>query len=93
MGFEIRPALWISGSDPALPSSEVAGVNDTIVVEITIDERGSIVSKTVLHSLGPEIDSRVLAALEDWHFLPARRDGVPIASKQDVHFHFGKERS
>ena len=93
MGFEIRPALWISGTDPSLPSSDTAGINDTLVVEITIDERGNIVNKIVLHSLGPDIDNRVLAALEDWHFLPARRDGVPIASKQDVHFDFGKKRS
>ena len=93
IGLEIRPALWVSGFDPTLNSSDLRGMNDTMIVEITIDERGNIVNKTVLHSLGAEIDSRVLAALESWHFLPARRDGVAIASKQDVHFHFGKERS
>lgn len=85
----MRPALWLTGLDPRLPPGATAGVDDTIVVEITIDARGNIVDKTVLHSLGSLIDSTVLNALASWRFLPARRDGVPIASKQDVHFHFG----
>jgi len=42
----------------------------------------------VVQSLGPAIDGKVLAALENWHFHPATRDGVPIASKQDVVYHF-----
>jgi hypothetical protein len=34
------------------------------------------------------IDQKVLLALESWHFHPATRDGIPIPSKQDVHYHF-----
>jgi protein TonB len=58
------------------------------VVEITIDERGDIVRKTVLQSLGPKLDEKVMAALESWHFNPATRNGIAIASKQDAIFHF-----
>jgi hypothetical protein len=65
---------------PTAPGNEV--------IEITIDERGEIVSKTVLQSLGPEIDSKCLAALENWHFRPATRNGSPIPSKQDAIFPF-----
>jgi hypothetical protein len=42
----------------------------------------------VVQSLGPAIDAKVLAALENWRFRPATRDGVPIPSKQDVVYHF-----
>jgi hypothetical protein len=38
--------------------------------------------------MDPAIDEKVLAALESWHFHPATRDGIPIPSKQDVHYHF-----
>ena len=58
------------------------------VIEITIDERGDIVRKTVLQSLGPDIDSKCLAALDNWHFQPATRNGAPIPSKQDAIFPF-----
>lgn len=86
-GAEIRPALPVVSPDPVF-GSDAAGVEGDDVVEITIDEQGNIVQKVVLHSLGPAIDNRVLAALEKWHFAPASKNGVPIPSKQDVYYHF-----
>ena len=85
---EIRPALPISALDPVVAFDELQGSEGDVVVEITIDEAGNIVGKTVLNSMGPLVDGRVLAALEGWHFRPAMRDGMAIASKQDVHYHF-----
>jgi TonB family protein len=86
-GPEIRPALPIVSPDPVF-GSDLAGVEGDVVVEITIDEQGTIVQKAVLHSLGPAVDEKVLAALERWHFTPASKNGVPIPSKQDVYYHF-----
>ena len=86
-GPEIRPALPVVSPDPVF-ESDAAGLEGDVVVEITIDEQGTIVQKLVLHSLGPSVDDRVLAALEKWHFTPASKNGVPIPSKQDVYYHF-----
>ena len=87
-GDEIRPALPITTSDPVVYPWERPLSEGNVVVEITIDERGEIVRKTVLESAGPALDNKVLAALENWHFHPATRNGVAIASKQDAIFHF-----
>ncbi|HET7207491.1 MAG TPA: energy transducer TonB [Terriglobales bacterium] len=87
-GEEISPALPIEARDPVVYPWELAGKEGDVVIEITIDEAGKIVDKRVLRSMGPAIDEKVLAALEEWHFQPARRDGLPIPSKQDVHYHF-----
>ncbi|HTT20086.1 MAG TPA: energy transducer TonB [Candidatus Sulfotelmatobacter sp.] len=87
-GDEIRPALPIATSDPVVYPWQLPAVAGNEVIEITIDERGDIISKTVLQSLGPEIDSKCLAALENWHFHPATRNGSPISSKQDAIFPF-----
>jgi len=87
-GDEIRPALPTQTSDPVVWPWQLPDAPGNEVIEITIDERGEIVSKTVLHSLGPDIDTKCLAALENWHFHPATRNGSPIASKQDAIFPF-----
>jgi len=87
-GDEIRPALPVTTSDPVVYPWQLPSVAGNEVIEITIDERGEIVDKTVLQSLGPEIDSKCLAALENWHFHPATRNGSPIPSKQDAIFPF-----
>ncbi|HSY92334.1 MAG TPA: energy transducer TonB [Candidatus Binatus sp.] len=87
-GNEVRPALPIKTSDPAVYPWQLPDAGGNEVIEITIDERGEIVRKTVLQSLGPDIDSKCLAALDNWHFQPATRNGAPIASKQDAVFPF-----
>jgi len=89
LGHEVRPALPVLSSEPVVsPADLVGGIEGSVVVEITIDEKGNIVDKVVLQGLRPAIDAKVLAALEAWHFRPATRDGVAIPSKQDVYYHF-----
>jgi TonB family protein len=87
-GNEIRPALPIATSDPVVYPWQLPNSPGNEVIEITIDERGEIVKKTVLQSLGSDIDDKCLAALENWHFQPATRNGTPIPSKQDAIFPF-----
>ena len=87
-GDEIRPALPVTTFDPVAYPWELPDSEGNVVVEIVIDERGDIVAKTVLQSLGPKLDEKVLLALQNWHFQPATRNGSPIPSKQDAIFHF-----
>jgi TonB family protein len=87
-GDEVRPALPIATSDPVVYPWQLPTSPGNEVIEITIDERGAIISKTVLQSLGPDIDTKCLAALENWRFAPATRNGAPIPSKQDTIFPF-----
>ena len=87
-GDEVRPALPSSTSDPVVYPWQLPASPGNEVIEITIDERGEITRKTVLQSLGPDIDNKCLEALDNWHFHPATRNGAPIPSKQDAVFPF-----
>lgn len=87
-GDEIRPALPIATSDPVVWPWQLPETAGNEVIEITIDERGEIVNKVVLQSLGSDIDNKCLAALENWRFHPATHNGSPIPSKQDAIFPF-----
>jgi TonB family protein len=86
--IDVRPALPIATSDPVVYPWQLPTSPGNEVIEITIDERGEITNKVVLQSLGSAIDSKCLAALENWHFHPATRNGAPIPSKQDAIFPF-----
>jgi periplasmic protein TonB len=92
IGQEVRPALRVAGSEPRVNPDEFAGLEGSVIIEITIDASGKVVEKNLLQSLNPELDRKVLAALEDWRFLPATRDGVAIPSKEDVYYHFPVQR-
>ena len=87
-GEEVRPALPVVSPDPHVAADELGSLQGDVIVEVTIDENGNIVQKVVIQSLAPAIDGKVLEALENWRFRPATRNGVAIASKQDVYYHF-----
>ncbi len=88
-GHDVRPALPITFPDPAISSSEVpSGVQGTVVVEVTIDNVGNVTATKILQRLGYGIDEKVEAAVRNWRFRPAIMDGRPIASQQDVLYHF-----
>jgi TonB family protein len=87
-GEEVRPALPIVTSDPVVYPWQLPEREGNVVVEITIDEQGAIVNKTVLQSLGADLDQKFLAALDHWRFHPATRNGSPIPSKQDAVYTF-----
>jgi protein TonB len=88
-GDEIKPALPVAFQDLRISGAELpGGVQGDVIVEITIDAQGLVVEEKLLQGLGHGVDERVIAALRDWRFRPATRNGVPIPSKHDVHFHF-----
>jgi hypothetical protein len=47
-----------------------------------------VVQTKILQAIGYGIDQKVVAALQEWRFRPATRNGVAIPSKHDVHYHF-----
>ncbi len=65
------------------------GVQGDVVVDVTIDPNGKVAELAVLHTLGYGIESSVIGTLKTWVFQPAMKDGSPIASVQELHFHFG----
>ena len=88
-GVGALPALPTRFPDPHVGASELPpGVTGDVIVEVTIDIAGNIVNRKVLQSIGYGIDEKVLAVLENWRFRPATINGAPVASRQDVHFHF-----
>lgn len=87
-GDEVVPAIPLVYPDPALSREEKSALTGDVVVEVTIDPRGRVVGAQLVQSLAAHVDATVLAAVESWQFRPASYNGAPIASKQDVHFHF-----
>jgi TonB family protein len=88
-GDDVNPALPVTFQDIRIPSADLpGGVQGDVIVEITIDAQGVVVAERLLQGLAPGVDERVIAALRDWRFHPATRNGVAISSKHDVYFHF-----
>lgn len=88
-GDEVVPALPEVFPDPPISRSDLpSGVEGDVIVEVTIDAQGNVVETKLLQGIGYGIEQKVLTVLQRWHFRPAMRDGVTIASQHIVHFHY-----
>lgn len=86
----IQIALTTYSPSPAPDLSALPhGVQGDVVVDVTIDPNGKVADLAVLHTLGYGIETSVIGTLKTWTFRPATKDGAPIASVQELHFHYG----
>lgn len=65
------------------------GMQGDVVLDVTINAQGKVSDLAVLKTLGYGIESSVMNTVRTWTFRPATKDGVPIASVQELHFHYG----
>ena len=66
------------------------GTKGDVILDIVIDTAGKISDIKMTSGLGHGIDEIVIATVQQWIFLPATKDGQPIASEQELHFHYEK---
>ena len=64
------------------------GTEGDVVLTAVIDDQGKIADLTLLAGLNPAIDNNVIQTVRSWTFTPATKDGLPVSSKQELHFHF-----
>ncbi|HLY39989.1 MAG TPA: TonB family protein [Terracidiphilus sp.] len=68
-----------------LPHSE-----QKVVVEVTVDSLGAVVSETLAKGVGNKLDQMVLDIVKTWKFQPAMINGKPVASQAEIIFPFNQ---
>lgn len=86
---EVIPAFPDVYPDPPVSRADLpVGVTGDVIVEVTIDPHGNVTDTKLIQGMGYGIEQKVLQILPRWHFHPAMRDGMTIASQHIVHFHY-----
>lgn len=89
-GHQITAALPIFTPDPPVLHGEVPDParGKDMVLDVVIDNQGSIVQATILQGAGFGVESSVMETLRRWIFVPAKVNGMPVASRRQLRFHF-----
>jgi protein TonB len=66
------------------------GTKGDVIVDVVIDEAGKISDMKLVQGIEHSIDEKVMATIREWTFNPANRDGQPVASEQELRFHYEK---
>ena len=86
---DIRPAFPVFSPHPPvsdrslLPSSE-----QKVVVDVSVDAFGQVVSENLVKGLGNRLDKIVLETVRTWRFQPATVNGKPVATEAELIFPF-----
>jgi protein TonB len=67
-----------------------SGTKADVILDITIDENGRISDLKLIKGIEQSVDETVIATVRQWTFNPANRDGQPVASEQELRFHYEK---
>jgi len=87
---DIQIALTTYSPSPVPDLSQMPhGKQGDVILDITIDPTGKVADLQILQTLGYGVDGKVADTVRTWQFHPATKDGIPVASVQELHFHFG----
>lgn len=64
------------------------GTRGDVILDVTIGTDGHISDIKMLSGLGHGVDETVIATVQQWVFHPALQDGHPVASEQELRFHY-----
>jgi len=82
-------ALLVMHPSPKPDLSQLPkGTSGDVIVDVVIDKTGRIAKFTMTKGLGHGVDDTVLATIQQWTFQPATRNGQPVASEQELLFHY-----
>ncbi|QNI36709.1 energy transducer TonB [Edaphobacter albus] len=71
-------------------STMAPGTKGDVILDIVIDENGKISDLKLVQGIEQKIDETVIATIRQWVFNPANRNGQPVASEQELRFHYEK---
>jgi TonB family protein len=82
-------AFRTAGEIPLIPAADLPPrFEQYVIVEITIDVDGRVAEERIVAGMvDPTIERRLLSAIREFKYSPAKRDGVPIPSQLDIVIH------
>ena len=75
------------------PDFSAQGATGDVVIDLQIDDTGRVQRVFARKGMGSAIDNMVIATVQRWMFDPARKDGRPVPSVQELHFHYDRSWS
>jgi protein TonB len=86
---DARPAFPVFAPKPTVTDAGLLPTAERkIVVDVKVDEQGSVVNETLVRGLGNRLDGIVLDTVKTWRFQPATVNGKPVATEAEIVFPF-----
>jgi protein TonB len=89
LGPGIKPPRATSAPNPEYPeAARQAKLSGTVIVALAVNENGRVDDVRVVRSSNNEFDRNAMDAGRKWQFVPATKDGKPVAVQLDTEMRF-----
>jgi TonB family protein len=90
---DVTPPVELERKTPPWnPPAQAAGRLFRGVVQVVVDERGSVESAQLVWSLADFYDAGLLESARGWRFKPALRSGQPVTYRKIVEITMGPQQ-
>jgi len=80
----VRPVAISKPTPDWFPNAVESRMNYEGVIELLLDERGKVLGVTLVKSVNPRYDPKLIEAAKSWTFTPAMKNGVAVKYKMPV---------
>ncbi len=87
-GADTAPVLIASPDAKYSDAARTARYQGVVMLDVTVDAEGNARGIKVVRKLGLGLDEEAVAAVRQWHWLPATRDGNPVEAPVRVEMVF-----
>ena len=89
---EIHPAFPVFSPHPPVTDRALLPLSEQkIVVDVSVDAFGQVVSENLVKGMGTVLDKIVLETVKTWRFQPATLNGKPVATEAELIFPFNQD--
>jgi len=89
MGKDVTPPRLIHQVNPSYdPGSHGIRIVGKVVIRLIVTSKGLPKDPSVVQGLDKEVDQSAIAAVKEWRFDPAKRQGMPVAVRVTVEINF-----
>jgi TonB family protein len=85
---QVMPTLITTAPPEYTPEALKAGIQGTVTIGVEVGVDGRAYRARVFKGLGYGLDAKALASLKQWRFIPAKRNGVPVACPATIEINF-----
>jgi TonB family protein len=88
----VTPSFPVFSPRPVVPDRALLPATEQrIVVDVDVDQLGSVVREVLVKGIGNKLDQIVLDTVKTWRFQPATKEGKPVPTEAELIFPFGPE--
>ena len=88
LGPGITPPRVAKQVNPSYPNDRGVRATGSVIIGLVVSSKGLPIDPRIIKGIDKDLDQSAVDAVKQWRFVPAQRDGKPIAVRISLQIQF-----